>query len=281
LRSFFRGLFSRHKDGKASAEIVSGEKWTADFSKPKKARFDIKSESAYDAKLQKFGPRHCLALSLKREGLIAWVETPERYGDHIINGRLALDARGGYAAAGIAFRISDQETYYSFLISNKGYWRLDVLRNGMPQALAGWTELPVRAGELLAASREVFFTLVVYGSHIVVIIGGAWAAEINDSSILQGAVGFMAASYEAGSGLALKKVPTTAEEASSLLFAKPEDTGAYAAEAFLQEFSVDAREEEVSSLWEKWSNAETGLIMNGELSQGRQEQLCYRPPKPH
>ncbi|MDR2618324.1 MAG: tetratricopeptide repeat protein [Treponema sp.] len=235
---------------KAGSDEIAEERWTADFSKPKHARFDIKSESSYDANLQKFGSRRCLSLGIKKTRCIAWVEAPEcRYRDQIIDARVRVDAHGGYAAAGLMFRMVDDKTYYSFLISNKGYFRLDVLRNGMPLPLIGWTELPDQAAAEIAASHAVDFTIIAYGSHIVLLVRGRWVAEINDSTIFEGSLCFTAASYDP-SGDSLDDA-----RLSSLLFSPVPESGAslYTAETFLESLTVDSRITEAAALYEKWS----------------------------
>jgi tetratricopeptide (TPR) repeat protein len=236
---FFRNLFTRRKP---PPDKTVQEKWIANFGSPKSARFDIKSETSYDAKFRKFGAKYCLTLSLKKNGCIAWVEAPEyRYGDFAASGRISLDTRGGYGAAGLMFRMVDEGTYYSFLISSKGYFRLDLLRNGAPFPLIGWTELPETVPADILARESVDFSLIAYGSHILILIRGKWAAELHDSSILEGTLCFAAASYEEPDPAYM--VIKAADGASSL----------YTAEAFLETFEVESRITEVSALYEKWS----------------------------
>ncbi|AEF82577.1 tetratricopeptide repeat protein [Leadbettera azotonutricia] len=243
---FFRKLLSIRNiilKPKADPNEIAEETWAADFSKPKRVRFDIKSESSYNANLQKFGARHCLALGLKKTGCIAWVEAPAcRYGDQVINARIRLDARGGYAAGGIMFRMVGEHTYYSFLISTKGYFRLDVLRNGMPLPLIGWTELPDQASQEIASDHAVDFTIIAYGSHIVILIRGQWAADLSDSTIMEGTLCFTAASYEEprDSALLLVPIPQGAESP-------------YSAEVFLESLTVDSHLAEAAALYEKWT----------------------------
>ena len=181
---------------KRSHDFAAGEKWVADFSREKQARFDIKSEPSYDASLRKnlFSAGHSLVLALKKTGCIAWVEAPEqRYYDLHISGTLRVDAKGGYGAGGICFRMVDDKTYYSMLISSKGYFRLDAVRNRMPFPLIGWTELPLSMGVELNSDESVDFSIIAYGSHILLLIRGHWAAEISDSSILEGTICLTAA----------------------------------------------------------------------------------------
>jgi len=236
-----RNILSRRKPEPDDIDEIVEEKWIADFSKPKYARFDIKSESSYDANLRKnqYDSGHSLALGVKKTGCIAWSEAPDRrYRDLIISGSIRIDARGGYGAGGIFYRMVDNETYYSFLISSKSYFRLDVVRNGMPFPLVGWTELPLSTGAELAQDQTVDFSLIVYGNHIIILIKGRWAAEVDDSSIPEGTIGFAAASYESGD-------PT-------YRVIRDSENVFYSAEVFLESFTLDSRFEEVSSLYEKW-----------------------------
>jgi tetratricopeptide (TPR) repeat protein len=128
----------------------------------------------------------------------------------------------------------DEDTYYSFMISCKGYFRLDVVRNGMPLTLAGWTELPgpppgSQSGEVSQSGGAFGFTIILYGTHIVLLVNGNWAAEIEDSTIpLGGELGLAAASYEG-----------------------PGDAGAGVS---LEYLSVDTRLSGVIAAWEKWTD---------------------------
>jgi tetratricopeptide (TPR) repeat protein len=238
---FFRNILSRRK---SDGDEISQEKWIADFGKPKSIRFDIKSEFSYDANLQKFGSKHCLALGLKKTGCIAWVEAPNhRYGDMAVDGRIRLDVRGGYGAAGIMFRMMSADTYYSFLISSKGYFRLDALRNGMPFPLIGWTELPRLPMADIGGDEFIDFSVIAYGSHIVLVIQGLWAAEVSDSSILEGTLCFTAASYE------------DPDPAYVVIKAADGVSALYTAEAFLESLVVETRITEVAALYETWSES--------------------------
>jgi len=234
-----RNLFDKPKF--EPDEIVE-EKWSADFSRQTHARFDIKSESSYDANLRKnlFYSGHSLVLALKRTGCMAWVEIPERrYRDLHITGSIRIDAKGGYGAGGMLFRMVDEKTYYSFLISNRGYFRLDAVRNGMPFPLVGWTEIPLFTGQSLAPDKPVDFSIIANGSHIVVFARGRWAAEASDSSISEGTIGFTAVSYEPSSTVG--NVPPKKADALSC-----------ASEVFLESLTIDSRIYEVSELYEKW-----------------------------
>ncbi|MDR0312168.1 MAG: tetratricopeptide repeat protein [Treponema sp.] len=253
----------------SSPDKIIEEKWIADFSKPKTVRFDIKSETPYDANLRKFDSRHCFALAMKKINCIAWVDAPDfYYRDLIIEAKMLIDNRGGYSAGGILFRKLDDRTYYSFLISSKGFFRLDVVRNGMPFPLIGWTEVPDAAAAEIAGCHSVNFSIIAYGDNIIILIKDTWAAEIKDSSIQEGSVSFAAASYEDD---ALPEVNGSdnlnAEEAAaqgsgygkdSVLLLAPWAEGSinpYYAEIFLEALTIDSRFSEISALFEKWKDS--------------------------
>jgi tetratricopeptide (TPR) repeat protein len=238
---YLRNLLSKQKP--EPVKIIE-ETWTADFSRKKLARFDIKSDASYDANLHmnQFDENHSLVLALKKPGCIAWTEAPEcHYRDMVISAAIRIDCMGGYGAGGLLFRMVDSETYYSFLISNKSYFRLDVVRNGMPFPLIGWTELPLSTGAELAPDQSVDFSIIAYGSHIVILVRGRWAAEISDASLLEGTVCFTAASYESGD-------PTYS-------VIHKEDESVYSVQAFLESLTVDSHIDEVAALYEKWRDS--------------------------
>ncbi|MDR0622862.1 MAG: tetratricopeptide repeat protein [Treponema sp.] len=237
MRRFFFSLRKKKRPALSPNEIIE-ELWNADFSKPDRTRFDIKSETSYDAYL------HCrtLALGLKKTGCLAWVEAPEyRYRDVVIKARFRLDSLGGYAAAGLLFRMVDEGTYYMALISGKAYFRLDAVRNRMPFPLIGWTEVPAlpadTSGLQERAAETVDLTVIAFGYHLVLVINGIWAAELNDSSIVSGTLGFALASYEAA--------PRRADAVP-----RPE----YAARAFLETLSVDSRITQVEAAYNSWKD---------------------------
>jgi tetratricopeptide (TPR) repeat protein len=241
LKRFFFSL-GRKKSPELSAGEITEELWNADFSKPNRTRFDIKSENSYDAYLY----RRSLALGLKKTNCLAWVEAPEcRYRDQVIRARFRLDCPGGYAAAGLMFRMADPGTYYLALVSSKGFFRLDVVRNNMPFPLIGWTEVPVLPpgddaadpppGPLPPAESAGELTVIAFGRRLLLLYNGLWAAEISDPSIASGALGFALVSYEAASG-------------------GRKTAGGYTARAFLESLSVESRVFQVQEIFDHWKD---------------------------
>jgi tetratricopeptide (TPR) repeat protein len=203
------------------------EKWIADFSKPEKSCFDIKSEISYNAYLD----LGSLFLGLKRKNCIAWLETADRYyEDQVIEARFRLDSLGSYAAAGLMFRIIGPGTYYMALISSKGYFRLDAVRDGSPRPLIGWTEAPG------IHEQGTNLSIIASGDHFVFIVNGRWIAEAADDSIPGGHLGFALVSYEE-------------EQAEP----SPEDT---TCRAWLDFLSVDSRTAAVEAQHNKWNDSE-------------------------
>jgi tetratricopeptide (TPR) repeat protein len=174
-------------------EELKEERWVADFSKPHRARFVPELGDTYESVLSKQG----LSLTLQKGYQLAWVEDPlYRYSDVIIEGKLRLEVRGSYGAVGFQVRRTDDSSYYSFLLSSKGYFRFDVLFNGTTMPLIGWTEAPnfhSNEGEYNAVR------IIALGDKFTIIINDKWAGEIVDDTIPSGKVAFAVVSYEAGS----------------------------------------------------------------------------------
>lgn len=187
-------LFSKPQ---IDAEELKEERWVADFSKPHKARFVPDSGPTYESALSKAG----LSLTLKKGYQLAWVEDPLfRYADVVIEAKLSLHAGGGYGAAGFQFRRTDDSTYYSFLISTKGYYRFDVLFNGTTMPLIGWTETPealTAPGQGEKTENLYSVRIIALGDKFTFIINDKWAGEITDDTIPAGKIAFAVVSYEA------------------------------------------------------------------------------------
>jgi tetratricopeptide (TPR) repeat protein len=167
--------------------ITSESKLVVDFAKTKKSPFDIKSESSYNAYLSKGS----LTLGLKKKNCIAWVDMPGyEFEDHVIDAKIRLETLGNYASAGIIFHIIDDSSYYLALVSSKGYFRLDVVKNNSPKTLIAWTDIP--------DFDKINFNLkiVVCGTCLIFLVNGKWLGEVNDDSAEYGRVGFVMASYE-------------------------------------------------------------------------------------
>ena len=204
-----------------------------DFAKTKNSPFNIKSESSFNAYLSK----GALELGLKKSNCIAWVDIPDReYQDHVIEAKIRLDSLGGYAAAGIIFRIADQDSYYLALVSSKGYFRIDVVKDNAPRTLVAWSEISSFDG------NNIDLNIITYGTYLIFIINGKWAGEANDDSISSGRIGFVLASYESAAS----------------------ETAGYTCKAWLDYLSVDARIQTIEAEYKKWTD-DTNINAEGRL----------------
>ncbi|MFZ5368681.1 MAG: tetratricopeptide repeat protein [Spirochaetota bacterium] len=179
-------------------EELKEERWVADFSKPHRARFVEEQGPTYGCTLGKHG----LTLILNKGYQLAWVEDPiYRYADLVLEARVELSARGTYGAVGFQIRRADDTSYYSFLLSNKGYFRFDVLFNGTTMPLIGWTEVPDFKGADDANDQGKggnSVRIIALGDKFTFIINDKWAGEVVDDTIPAGKLAFAVVSYETG-----------------------------------------------------------------------------------
>jgi len=212
-------IFRRKKDDSPERRLI------VDFAKTQKSPFDIKSESSYNAYLSDAS----LALCLKKSNCIAWVDIPEpEYEDHFIEAKIRLDSLGGYASTGIIFHIMEEDTYYLALVSSKGYFRFDAVKDGSPKALIAWTEISDFNG------INFDLKIVTFGEYIIFLVNGKWVGEIKDDSIGFGKLGFALASYNDETGL-----PNENE---------------YTCKAWLDYLSVDTRSKIIEENYNTWTN---------------------------
>ncbi|MCL1927685.1 MAG: tetratricopeptide repeat protein [Treponema sp.] len=242
---FLKKLFSRSisREYLTDTDDFVHEQWEADFSredepgKPPHVRFSITSENLYRAYLF----NNALCLGVKKTGCIAWAENAiYRYQDMDIKGHIRLDPKGGYAAAGFIFRMVDDLTYYMALVSSRGYFRLDLVRNSVPFTLAGWTEVPGKV-DLKGRSGEFKLRIITFGSKILLLINEMWAGAWDDPSIPEGRIAFVTASYEETEALPAGNI-TSEFSATNDASAVPEK---FSALAELVEFSLDSYIENV------------------------------------
>ncbi|MDR1838479.1 MAG: hypothetical protein LBQ93_02685 [Treponema sp.] len=242
-----------NKIRKKDTETVHGDKLVVDFTKTQKSPFDIKSESSYNSYLS----NGSLMLGLKKSNFIAWVEIPEQeYRDHVIKAKIRIDSLGGYASAGIIFH-ADEDSYYLALVSNKGYFRLDAVKDGAPKALIAWTDIPD------FDETNIELNIITYGTFLIFIVNGKWVGEISDDSIGGGRIGFVLASYEAASDEATSEAETGAAGADALN-AGITGVNEYTCKAWLDYLSIDTQIKSIEEQYEKWSS-DSNINANSRL----------------
>ncbi|MDP3179771.1 MAG: tetratricopeptide repeat protein, partial [Spirochaetaceae bacterium] len=84
------------------------------------------------------------------------------------------------------------------LVSNRGYFRLDMVFNGTPRPLIAWTELPSPFGGAFRLGT------IARGSHFTILVNDHWVGEAVDDSFRQGHFAFAAQAFEAPMTAAMK-----------------------------------------------------------------------------
>ena len=228
---------------------IPEEKFTIDFAKVNKSPFDIKAESSYNANLSK----GALELGIKKENCIAWVDIPEQeFEDHIIEARYRLDSLGGYAAAGIIFHVIDNDSYYLALVSSKGYFRLDVVKDSSPKTLIAWTEISDFNG------TDISLKIITYTTDIIFIVNGKWLGEINDDTLEYGRIGFALASYSEDNEENTEAQENEQQDENQQDEDQQADSkinsNSYICKAMLDFISVETRTKALENEYKKWTD---------------------------
>ncbi|MGA2547230.1 MAG: tetratricopeptide repeat protein [Rectinemataceae bacterium] len=190
-----RRLFRRAQEAPEPGSLVQ-ELWVGAMSGPEEGRFLEIEAPGYSARFVKAPEtkEKCLELALERTDLFAWTEAPlYRHSDFALEGEFAIPRGQARSACGFLFRYQDEGNFYSVLVSNKGYFRLDVVFNGSPRALVAWTEIS-RPPDV----DEFSLRVIARGGHFTIIIDDEWAAEAADESFNRGHIAFAAQNYGEG-----------------------------------------------------------------------------------
>ncbi|MCL2185667.1 MAG: hypothetical protein FWB86_07435 [Treponema sp.] len=265
LAFFKRSIYAlSNKIRQTNSGYPTEKKLTIDFSNPvnagKKSPFNIKSESSYTANLS----NSSLELGLKKTNFIAWLDIPNKeYQDSIIDARIRLDNLGGYAAAGIIFRMIDDSSYYLALISSKGYFRLDAIKNNVPYPLIAWTEI-TNFDEMQTSFKQqsvanIKLKIITYGTYLIFIVNGKWIGEICDDSIIYGQIGFAAASY-----LQDTIADNNEQQCEQTPSEQITENGDYTCKAYLDFLSIDTRVKEIEECFKHWTN-DSNINADGRL----------------
>ncbi|MDR2543312.1 MAG: hypothetical protein LBC80_07695 [Treponema sp.] len=221
------------------------KKYVLDFARLKKTPFNIKPESSYNANLSKGS----FELGLKISNCIAWVDIPKmEYQDHVIEAKIRLNSLGGYAAAGIVFHMLDdviygEESFYLTLVSNKGYFRLDAVKNNAPNTIIAWSEItnPIHSD---FDGTNINLKIITYGTKKIFIVNNNWIGEVNseivDEFVEYGRLGFALASYSESEE---NKTRTTGPEKIK-----------YTCKAYLDYISIETRVKKIEDEYKYWKN---------------------------
>src|SRR5271157_5956436 len=97
-------------------------------------------ESSYAAGYE----NRAYVLTLQKDSVFAWETLPDgrRFTDFVLEAEVEPDPSNGHSAAGVIFRHVSDENFYSYLLSSRGNFRVDVLFNNHPMTLVDWTRAP-------------------------------------------------------------------------------------------------------------------------------------------
>jgi tetratricopeptide (TPR) repeat protein len=135
------------------------------------------------------------ALELRKDSYFAWetLSAGQSYSDVVLEADLEMDPSNGHSAVGLLFRHVNDENFYSFLLSTRGNFRIDVLFNKHPLRLVDWTPAPEPDSERSGGGR--LLRIVAHGSRFSFHIDDEWVAELEDETLPAGGVGFAAQNY--------------------------------------------------------------------------------------
>ncbi len=195
------------------------ERWETSFTRKDDRRFPPEENgSGYSAGEEKQGYR----LALIKKQIFAWVEDPVyRYEDLMLEADIRFGGDNAYSAAGFLFRYIEEGGYYSFLVSNRGHFRLDLVFNGKPRTLIPWTPAPE------PEDNHIYLRLIARDVGIVCTVNEQWVAEFEDENLKGGRIAFAAQNYN---------------ESDS-------------AEFVLERLRVDSIPVDVEASWYRWNRA--------------------------
>lgn len=178
-------LRPKHRDDDPDATIQ--ERWETTFSRFSKGRFPSEEQgNGYRAQRVP----GAFELRLERQNLFAWITDPlYQYRDQLIEADIALDPDNGHSAVGFLLRMSEAGGYYYFLVSNRGYFRFDLVFNQSPRALIPWTPAPA------ATDGHLYLRIIARDSSFVFTINDEWVGEYSDDNLASGRIAFAAQNY--------------------------------------------------------------------------------------
>ena len=260
--TFLKRLLGIARTDDIDTELEIEESWKTDFHKRADARFVEETGESYATRIVDDG----LVLSLLKKNVYAWTVDPlYRYRDFVLeglvefphdsaesaargntaeNGELGSGAMGnnpasenapspraGNMAAGFLFRYLTESTFYAVLVSDGGMVRMDVVINGTPVSILGWTETrrgnpdldvgpaDADAAPYLKNDRLYSIRVIARATSFTLIVNDAWVAECTDDTIqAAGKIAFAAQNWDSGtqstvtlSGIAIDSAPMEVE----------------------------------------------------------------------
>lgn len=208
LFSFIQTLFKQQKkddEKKLDYDATPEEKWSCNSFAPPfiNARFSEEKGDGYNAFFE--AETASFALELERKNLYAWVQNKVfRYKNFILESTICIEKpysyvqlqitssnedMAGTCAVGWVFR-NIEKAFYSVLVSDAGFLRVDVVINNTPKPLIPWTKL------LESITNEFKLKIISFDSSITCLVNDVWVARIEDDVInAAGKIAFAGQNY--------------------------------------------------------------------------------------
>ena len=186
------------------------ELWECNFSSClNNKRFEKENGNGYKAFFNQDGN---FVLKLERKNIYAWcINKFFRYKNFILEAKIGFvkdsllkegktkkikEDMAGVCAIGFIFRYIEK-TFYSFLVSDLGFFRIDVVINNTPKTLIPWTKV-----EDYGTCEDFEVGLIVLGDSITCLINRKWVGKVeNDVIDVAGKIAFEAQNYSAISNI--------------------------------------------------------------------------------
>lgn len=200
ILKWLRSLFTLRKEEDTDSYTLKLVSRTIHGSAFKRSGFQCENLDTHQSSIEK----DALDLTLRRASCMAWSELEDwRVADMDLAAELSYDKDASYSATGLIFRKNEDDNYYLLLVSNKGWWRLDVVFNGKPRTLIAWTEVPATEEEedecaAPEGREDLHLRIIALDSRIAIVINNNWAGEIQDDTLFSGTIALALASYEEG-----------------------------------------------------------------------------------
>lgn len=167
-------------------EEIKRENWVLDFTKD--VRFEAEETDDYITSINR--DAQCLELTAKRKNVYAWTVNKQfRYDDFALDFTVDFDEAGvklktdkaGTCAAGILFRYLNVGVFYALLVSDQGWVRMDVMINGSPFTVLGWTK-PVHISSLVE-TNTMQVKLIAVGTSFHILVDDNWVATVSNDVV--------------------------------------------------------------------------------------------------
>lgn len=212
--SFIKRLFR-----KKTTQIISAEElFITNFQESDSMFFTPEDGDGYKSYFQ-----NGYILELDRKDLYAWSTSYEhQWKDIILDAQIDFSEihkmipdsleetksknQCGYCAYGILFRYVNDNNFYSVLISDGGYFRMDVMFNGNQLPIIGWTQFSTEDNTLNTSSSDAIsnfsrdiinLKIIANGTKFSIVINGKTCVNLEDDTIQsEGYIGFAAQNWQ-------------------------------------------------------------------------------------